>query len=74
MTGESEPSCFKVCGQTILDHFASQGVGISAVTRRPGWMVPNGYEPLNLTCPHGARWHAEPSSEQRARWAADGVE
>jgi hypothetical protein len=36
-------------------------------------IVPSPYEPLNLTCPHGVAYYAEPTSEQIAQWAADGV-
>lgn len=31
------------------------------------------FEELGLICPHGVRWHAEPTTEQKLQWAKDGV-
>lgn len=36
-------------------------------------IVPSGYLPLAMRCPHGVLWHMEPTSEQIAEWARDGV-
>jgi hypothetical protein len=50
----------------IRDGFVAQGIGAHVTTCAP--LFPTGFEVLNLTCPHGLRVYAEPTSEQRAAW------
>ena len=65
------PPCADTCRQVIVDVLAEHGGEANASWRPP--LFPSGYEPLNMTCPHGFLWFAEPTSEQRLRWAEEGV-
>jgi hypothetical protein len=59
------------CRDTLEASFRARGIDAHVTAIPP--IVPSAYEPLNLTCPHGVAYYAEPTSEQIARWAADGV-
>ena len=58
------------CRQLLVRLFAERGIEASVSQRQP--LVPSPYPDLGLSCPHGVRWYAEPTSEQRAAWARDG--
>lgn len=60
------------CRDVIEAFFRAKGID-AYVTAVPQ-IVDSGYEQLNMTCPHGVAYYAEPTSEQRAQWAAEGVE
>lgn len=62
------PTCD--CAAQLHDTFAAQGID-ATVSHIPPLVHP-GYT-LRLLCPHGVRWYAEPTGEQRAAWARDGV-
>lgn len=51
--------------------FSEQGID-AHVTHIPP-LAPPAYEPLDMRCPHGVLWYTEPTSEQRAKWAAEGA-
>lgn len=59
------------CKQTIVDHFTAEGIDAHVTDLPP--IVPTPYEPLNLCCPHGVLWFAEPTGDQRAKWASEGT-
>lgn len=65
MPDTTGPACD--CRQIILDLYAARGVDVNVSHLPP--LVDSGYEPLNMHCPHGVHWYAEPTSEQRARYA-----
>ena len=60
------------CAQYVKDGLAKLGADVTVSELPP--IVGTPYEDLGLTCPHGVRFYAEPTSEQIAQWAADGVE
>lgn len=59
------------CRDILEAHFKAQGID-AHVTAVPQ-IVDTGYEQLNLTCPHGVPYYAEPTSEQIAQWVKDGT-
>lgn len=66
-----KPDCAEECHAVLLGHW--RRFGIEAIF---SWMPPlvdSGYEPLDMTCPHGVKWYGEPTTEQIAAWARDGV-
>lgn len=65
------PSCDAECGALIRAHFAEWGV--DAVVTAVAPLVASPYDDLNMTCPHGVTWHTEPTGDQRATWAREGV-
>lgn len=67
----NHPPCGEECRRILVDGFAERGADVH-VTHLPP-LFPTGYEPLNLSCPHGVHWYAEPTAEQRVRWAQDGT-
>lgn len=62
------------CRQFLIDHMAAQGIEVNASPWRPGMEMPGTYEPLNMRCPHGVKWHMEPTTDQIAAWTRDGVQ
>jgi len=59
------------CRQFLIERYAAMGIEIAVSDLPP--VVPTSYEPLNMCCPHGVKWYAEPTSDQQAAWARDGV-
>jgi hypothetical protein len=59
------------CRDTLEAFFRAQGIDAHVTAVPP--IVESRYEQLNMSCPHGVAHYAEPTSEQVARWAADGV-
>lgn len=64
----------KLCGcdKEVRDRLAEMGVEAHVTSEPP--VIPSPYEDLGMRCPHGVRWYAEPTSEQIAKWADEGVE
>jgi len=67
----SAPPCADECRQVILDIVAVRGVEAHVTWAPP--LFPTGYEPLNMSCPHGVPWFMEPTTEQRIRYAQEGT-
>lgn len=65
-------TCGEECRAVLLEGFAKMGVEATVTLEPP--IVPPRYEALDMRCPHGRLWFAEPTSEQIAKWAAEGVE
>jgi hypothetical protein len=59
------------CGEFLAGKYAEHGIEATVTDLPP--LVPMRYEDLGLTCPHGTRWYAEPTTDQQAAWARDGV-
>lgn len=59
------------CGREIVERLAAKGIEVNCSRLPP--IVDPGYEDLAMSCPHGVRWYAEPTSEQRAQWIRDGI-
>jgi hypothetical protein len=59
------------CAQYIRDWFAEQDTDVTVSTARP--LVATPYTQPGMTCPHGTTFWMEPTSEQIAQWARDGV-
>jgi len=59
------------CASVLIDGMAGQGVEVSASTEPP--LVRGPYTEDPFVCPHGIRYWLEPTGEQIAQWAADGV-
>lgn len=78
MTPEHAPPCADECIAVLREQLAlacsATGVPVpdAHITHVPP-LVPPMYEPLGMRCPHGVLWHMEPTSEQIAQWAKDGV-
>ena len=60
------------CAGVLKDEMASMGVEITVRTVRP--LVAGPYTTDPHICPHGTRFWIEPTGEQIAAWAANGVE
>lgn len=72
MTASAKPPCADECRAVLLTHYAEVGVEAN-VSWEPPTFAP-AYEPLNMRCPHGVLWYAEPTTEQVADFVRDGVE
>lgn len=59
------------CGGTVRALYAREGIETTVSNLAP--IVTTVYEPLNMRCPHGVLWHAEPTTDQIVQWARDGV-
>lgn len=64
--------CEKECGAFLREAIAGLGVEANFSTLPP--LFDTGYTALDMRCPHGVLWYAEPTAEQRAAWIRDGVE
>jgi hypothetical protein len=73
------PSCAAECVGVLRSIYddACKRAGVPTpevhITHVPPLVKPL-YEELRMTCPHGVTWHMQPTSEQIAEWARDGVE
>jgi hypothetical protein len=67
MTG----AAFDACWREIKDRMAAMGVEVTVSTRPP--LVAGPYTAEGMTCPHGVAYWWEPTGEQIAQWARDGV-
>ena len=59
------------CRRQLTDDAASRGIEIVASTAPP--LVEGPYVVGVFTCPHGTTFYTQPTGEQIARWARDGV-
>jgi hypothetical protein len=59
------------CGAIMRRFFA--GVGIEATVSHLRPLVLTPYAQPGIRCPHGVVWFGEPTSDQIAAWARDGV-
>lgn len=60
------------CEQTLRDKWAKYGTEVTISTAPP--LVAGPYTKPGMTCPHGVTYWMEPTGEQIAQWARDGVE
>lgn len=65
------PECAVSCRQVVVDFYAEKGVEAHVTTEPP--IVEPGYEPLDMRCPHGVVWFAEPTGDQIAKWNKEGL-
>lgn len=61
-----------LCADELKAKFAAMGVWVNVSPWTPD-LLPTPYEELRMRCPHGVRWHAEPTVDQQRQWAEDGV-
>lgn len=64
------------CRQLIVDTMRRLGCEVAVSSKPP--LVANPYvliyaERGVMSCPHGVAWWVEPTSDQQAQWAKDGV-
>jgi hypothetical protein len=60
------------CREFLIGKYAEMGIEVAVSPWTPA-IIPTTYEPLNMRCPHGVKWHAEPTTDQQAEWARGGV-
>lgn len=60
------------CAETLRTMFAGRGIEVT-VSRKPPLVV-GPYTTDAHRCPHRVKFWAEPTGEQIAQWAKDGVE
>lgn len=63
-------TCETECGRFLREQARALGLDINvSLHKRPiDWL---GYASLDMRCPHGRRWYAEPTREQIVEWAAN---
>ena len=64
------------CGPWLKEQYAATGIDVTVSTAPPIVLTPYTIvdgEPVAMTCPHGITWWSEPTSDQIAQWARDGV-
>ena len=71
MTVNNEPSNHADCPEYLHRMSAVIGTDITVSTRAP--LVQGPYTTEPFVCPHGTRYWIEPTGEQIAQWARDGV-
>ena len=59
------------CAAFLKQGMRDLGCDVTVSTEPP--LVDTGYEQFECICPHGTAYWLEPTSEQRAEWARDGV-
>lgn len=57
------------CARFLKGLFIAKDIDVTVSELPP--LVATGYEALNMHCPHGVMFYAEPTSEQRAVWARE---
>lgn len=65
------PPCADECGRIVREKLAALGAEATVSHLPP--LFPTDYEALNMRCPHGVLWFAEPTPEQVAEWVRDEV-
>jgi hypothetical protein len=63
----------KDCAAFLRDGMAYLGVEVTVSNERPLVIGPYTDAEGELTCPHGVAFYYEPTGEQIAQWAQDGV-
>lgn len=76
MTAELDPTTGAIpdhvdCPRVIVEGFAEKGGEVTVSTARPLAMGP--YSGEGFLCPHGTAYWVEPTGDQIAQWAKDGV-
>lgn len=71
MSGRAKPAGHAECAVYLRDRAAALGVEVTVSTATPLILTP--YTTAPFTCPHGTTYYIEPTSEQIAQWARDGV-
>ena len=61
------------CDRYLIEQMAERGIEVAASPWEPGMEMPGTFVPLNMRCPHGVRWHMEPTTDQMLAWKRDGV-
>lgn len=57
------------CGSFLKRQMAEKyDVDANVSPWRPGMVMPPGFDEFGMRCPHGVKWHMEPTSEQRLHW------
>jgi hypothetical protein len=59
------------CADYLKQQMAERGIEVTVSTAMP--VVASAYEESCFTCPHGTTYWMEPTGEQIATWARDGV-
>lgn len=59
------------CANVLIDGMAAQGIDVTVSTEPPIVLGP--YTQKAFVCPHGTTLYMEPTGEQIAQWAKDGV-
>ena len=67
----TRPPCYNECFAFIKEVCEQTGVDIAAGLCPDIFVSPPGFPPFTVYCPHGVRWLAEPTGDQRAKWAKD---
>lgn len=65
------PACVDECRPFLLSKFRELSIEANVSHLPP--LVASGYDQLDMRCPHGVLWYAEPTSEQISKWAEAGV-
>lgn len=65
------PPCADEC-QVLLEELMRQQCIEATVSYLPP-IVKTPYLPLDMRCPHGVLWYAEPTSDQIEQWKRGGV-
>lgn len=61
----------EACREVLRKGMADRAIEVTVSTEPH--LIPTGYDQGSFVCPHGTRFYMEPTSEQRAEWARDGV-
>lgn len=59
------------CAQLLIDEMAGRGAEVTVSVMPP--LIRNPYTTDGFRCPHGVTYWLEPTSEQIAQWAREGV-
>lgn len=59
------------CREFLVAQMAEMGVDAVASSARP--IIPSTYGVTSFICPHGIEYFLEPTGDQIAAWARDGV-
>lgn len=60
------------CGRYLKQLAAEHDTEVNASPWHDG-IKPTAFEEFGMRCPHGVKWHLEPTAEQKLKWARDGV-
>lgn len=61
----------EACRNVVRSAMADLGVEVTVSTAPP--IIDTPYDSSPMICPHGTTFYLAPTSEQIAKWAADGV-
>lgn len=66
-------TCAEFIRTSMANLGAAQGIGCEIVVSSAPPIVESPYGAHGYECPHGVTWWIEPTSEQIAEWAREGV-